>query len=153
MHTKVPVRVDGRFRLGDMLGSGSYGMSFTYYWLTTLWFNKLTPLISCCISCTEHHQGECSCYQAWTHQPLIFHATQIQSFEAPWRRYQYSSSPLVWEGVDISCSGSWPPWAITTWPISYPQQQIQHWHCCYSGRPAGQLMCGLLHVQITNSVS
>ncbi|KAG1790768.1 kinase-like domain-containing protein [Suillus plorans] len=28
MHTKVPVRVDGRFRLGDILGSGSYAVVY-----------------------------------------------------------------------------------------------------------------------------
>lgn len=29
MNHKVPIRVDGRFRLGDVLGSGSYGVLFT----------------------------------------------------------------------------------------------------------------------------
>ena len=42
---KVPVRVDGRFRLGDVLGSGSYGMLFSYhdYWLHVE-FDIWTPL-------------------------------------------------------------------------------------------------------------
>jgi hypothetical protein len=90
---KVPVQVDGRFRLGDVLGAGLYGV--LSWLLTTCWLWHLDP-ISCRVSCTEYHKGWCSCCQTWTHHPLIFCAVRIQHFETPWRRCWYSPCPLVW---------------------------------------------------------
>jgi hypothetical protein len=52
---KVPIRVDGRFRLKELLGSGSYGMSFILEYYMLIQIQHMDPL-SCCIPCTEHHQ-------------------------------------------------------------------------------------------------
>ena len=59
---KVPLQVDGRFKLKELLGSGSYGMLFIREYYLLIQIQLMDPL-SCCIPRTEHHQWQCSCRQ------------------------------------------------------------------------------------------